>query len=85
MSGFFNRLKVRRVLKHIKHEGWRNIILKRLRDADDRNNNFKKFECSSFFRGYHKAAHNKKIYRRRKARIDRQIKFLMSFEDKSNA
>lgn len=69
---------IRIMRRRISNKKWLTKRLNQLLDESHHWHTFEKFECSTFFKGYEKAAHNLKLYQKGSRRTSRQIKFIQS-------
>lgn len=75
----FKRNKIRILRKKLKDKKWIKSEVKILLLHSRNMNDFRRFECSTFFRGYQNASRNIKWANKREKQINRQLKFLESF------
>lgn len=76
MFGLFKVNKIKILRKYLKDPKWLiNKYLTILREEKELNH-FETFECSSFFKGYDLAEHNRKVLSIRRKRYYRQLKFI---------
>ena len=77
---YISKHKIRYLRKHLKASDWRNRTIQNLLEQSEYLNRFKKFQCSEFFVGSQISERNLKHYYKQIAKIDRQLKFLESYE-----
>lgn len=76
----FNYNKYAYIKKSLNDKKWVKNKIQFLLNCSEELNMFYHFECSSFFRGYLVASKNLKWYEKRMKQIERQLKFLNSYE-----
>lgn len=76
----FNKNITKYLRNKLKNKDWVYNKITNLLNASEKLNNFKKFECSDFFRGYTVASRNRIWASKREIQINRQLKFLESLK-----